>query len=262
MTDTDGGIALVTGAAGGLGLAIAQRLAADSYRLALVDIDEAATQQAAASIDGAIGFGCDVTDEASVDDMLERLKKTFGSSPDVLVNNAGIVRFGDFLEHSVEDFRKVVDVNLVGTFIMSRAIGSQMVQKGSGAIINITSLNAIAPSPDAGAYPATKAAVAKLTEQMALSLAPSGIRVNAVAPGFIDAGMSKPIYEDPDVRAVRSASVPAGRIGTAEDVAAAVAFLASTEASYIHGQHVLVDGGVSFSLKHQMPRKAPKEAEK
>jgi len=131
------------------------------------------------------------------------------------------------------------------------------VKRGSGAIVNITSLNAVAPSPDAGAYPASKAAVALLTQHLALVLGPHGIRVNAVAPGFIDAGMGAAIYHDPEVRSARSGSVPLGSLGTAEDVAEAVAFLASDKARYTTGQQLMVDGGVSFSLKNHLPRKAP-----
>ncbi len=254
--------ALVTGAAGGLGLAIAERLAKDDMGVALIDIDSAGAEAAAGKIAGARGYGCDVTDEAAVAALLDRFENDFGACPDVLVNNAGIVRFGDLLEHSAADFRRVLDVNLVGTFIMAQGVGKRMAARGSGAIVNITSLNAFATSPDAGAYPASKAAVAKLTEQLALTLAPRGVRVNAVAPGFIDSGMSSPIYQDPQVRAFRGASVPAGRIGEAADVANAVAFLASEQAAYIHGQHLLVDGGVGISLKKQMPRKAPSAAEK
>ncbi|MCY4394896.1 MAG: SDR family NAD(P)-dependent oxidoreductase [Rhodospirillaceae bacterium] len=262
MSGDGGKSALVTGAAGGLGLAIAQRLAADGCRVALADIDGEGAARSAAELHRASGYSCDVTCEDSVGEMLGRFEAAFGGPPDILVNNAGIVRFGDLLEHPVEDFRKVTEVNLVGTFLMIREVGARMAVRGSGAIVNITSLNAVQTSPDAGAYPATKAAVAKLTEQFALALGPRGVRVNAVAPGFIDAGMSAPIYRDPEVRAERGRAVPAGRIGTAADVAAAVAFLASDEAGYVQGQHLLVDGGVSFSLKNQMPRKAPKEAEK
>lgn len=260
MAESTSRTALVTGAAGGLGFAIAERLANDGFRVALADIDESGVGSAAKRIANAAGYGCDISNQDDVARMLERLESDFGSFPDVLVNNAGIVRFGDLLEHSVEDFRKVVEVNLVGTFIMSRAVGRGMAARGSGAIVNVTSLNAFAPSPDAGAYPATKAAVAKLTEQLALTLGPRGVRVNAVAPGFINAGMSSPIYQDPEVLAVRGASVPAGRIGTAQDVAAAVAFLVSDQADYIHGQQLLVDGGVFCSLKIHLPRKAPTEA--
>ena len=262
MAESTARVALVTGASGGLGLAIAARLANDGCRMALVDIDGEGARSAAKTIDGAVGYGCDIANEDAVAKTLERIETDFGAGPDVLVNNAGIVRFGGLLEQSVEDFRKVVEVNLIGTFVMSRAVGRGMVARGSGAIVNITSLNAFAPSPDAGAYPASKAAVAKLTEQMVLALGPSGVRVNAVAPGFINAGMSSPIYQDPEVLAARGSSVPAGRIGTADDVANAVAFLVSEDAGYIHGQHLLVDGGVFCSLKNHLPRKPPVGAKK
>jgi len=248
--------ALVTGAASGLGAAIAQRLSREGYRVAIVDTDGAAAQAQASELSGAVAFAADVTDELAIEAVLD----AFGDIPDVLVNNAGIVRFGPILEHSVADFRKVIDVNLTGTFIVTRAVARRMVTRGSGAIVNITSLNAVAPSPDAGAYPASKAAVALLTQHFALALGPHGIRVNAVAPGFIDAGMSAPIYENSEVRAARGGAVPVGTLGTADDVAEAVLFLASDRARYTTGQQLMVDGGVSFSLKNHLPRKAPARA--
>lgn len=250
-------LALVTGAGAGLGSAIARRLAADGYRLALVDRDSAGVERLAQELPGALACVADVTDEHGIEAMLDGLDAV----PDALVNNAGIVRFGPLLEHSVADFRKVIDVNLVGTFIVSQAVGRRMASRGAGAIVNITSLNAVAPSPDAGAYPASKAAVALLTQHFALALGPAGIRVNAVAPGFIDAGMSAPIYADPVARATRSASVPLRALGTAEDVAEAVAFFVSERSRYTTGQHLMVDGGVSFSLKNHLPRKAPVRGE-
>jgi NAD(P)-dependent dehydrogenase (short-subunit alcohol dehydrogenase family) len=246
--------ALVTGAAGGLGAAIARRLAQDGYRIAIVDTDDAAARAQARALPDAVAFVADVTDEAAIEAVLD----TLGDAPDVLVNNAGIVRFGSLLTHTVADFRKVLDVNLTGTFIVTRAVARRMVGRGSGSIVNITSLNAVAPSPDAGAYPASKAGVALLTQHFALVLGPHGIRVNAVAPGFIDAGMSALIYEDPEVREVRGGSVPLGSLGTAEDVAEAVAFLASDRARYTTGQQLMVDGGVSFSLKNHLPRTPPR----
>jgi NAD(P)-dependent dehydrogenase (short-subunit alcohol dehydrogenase family) len=241
-----------------LGASIAAAFHALGDCVALMDLDAHGVAERAKSLAGSLAVAGDVTDENSVETAFDAIEAAFGRSPEVLVNNAGIVRFGDILDHSVEDFRKVVDVNLVGTFIVAKAAARRMVPQGRGAIINITSLNAIAPSPDAGAYPATKAAVALFTQHLALSLGPRGIRVNAVGPGFIDAGMSAPIYENSDVRAMRTATVPARSLGTGADVANAVVFLASPEARYVHGQHLMVDGGVSFSLKLQMPRPAPR----
>ena len=253
-------IALVTGAAGGLGAAIAIRLSEEGYRVALLDREERKLRAREFEIADLMAVIADVTDEARIEDVLDEIEASFGAPPDVLVNNAGIVCFGDILEQSVADFRRVIDVNLVGTYIMSRAAGRRMAKRGRGAIVNITSLNAVAPSPDAGAYPCSKAAVVSLTQHMALVLGPRGVRVNAVGPGFINSGMSAPIYADPVVEQARGATVPARRIGLEADVAEAVLFLASDRASYILGQHLMVDGGVSFSLKLQMPRKAPVRA--
>lgn len=261
MSEDGGKSALVTGASGGLGLAIARRLAADGCRVGLIDIDGDGAVRAAAELKGAAGYRCNVTSEKSVVAMFGWFEAAFGGSPDILVNNAGIARTGDLLNHPVEDFREVIEVNLVGVFLMSRETGARMAARGSGVIVNITSLNAVQPKPDLGAYPATKSAVVKLTEQFALALGPRGVRVNAVGPGFVDVGMSRPIFRDPAVRGESGRAVPAGRIGKPEDVAAAVAFLVSDEAGFIHGQHLMVDGGMSFSLWNQMPRMAPEEAE-
>jgi NAD(P)-dependent dehydrogenase (short-subunit alcohol dehydrogenase family) len=149
----------------------------------------------------------------------------------------------------------VVDVNLTGTFVGARAAARRMIAAGvAGTIVNITSMNGVAPGPNAGAYGATKAAVALLTQQMALEWGPQGIRVNAVAPGLIDAGMSEPIYADPEFRERRGSKVPLGRLGTADDVAAVVLFLASSGAAYITGQNLLVDGGVTSNIIGQLPR--------
>ncbi|MST34344.1 SDR family oxidoreductase, partial [Acidimicrobiaceae bacterium USS-CC1] len=123
-----------------------------------------------------------------------------------------------------------------------------------GSIVNITSMNGVAPGPNGGAYGATKAGVALLTQQMALEWGPAAIRVNAVAPGVVDAGMNAPILADPAVREARRSKVPLGRLGTAGDIAAAVAWLLSDQASYVTGQNLLVDGGVTMSIIANLPR--------
>lgn len=247
------GNAIVTGGAGDIGRAIAGKLQAVGWRVGLLDRDADAVAGAASQLDGATGLVADVTDEASC----ESAVASFGAV-DLLVNNAGIGRFGALQELSTADFRSVIEVNLVGPYIMSKAVAKGMLMRRRGSIINITSINALTPGPGAGAYPAAKAGLAKLTEQMALEWGPGGIRVNSVAPGFIDGGISAPFYKDPAVRALRSGAVPIRRLGSCEDVAEAVAFLASESASYISGHQLVVDGGVVPSVLLQLPREPTK----
>ena len=261
--------AVVTGAGSGIGRAIALAAASAGYRVGVLDHDAASAVAVAAAINGrangnangngesggpereAVPLVADVADEAAVEIALD----AFGAVPDLWVNNAGIVRFGPLADQTVADWRAVVDVNLTGTFVGARAAARRMMAAGlAGSIVNITSMNGVAPGPNAGAYGATKAAVALLTQQMALEWGPQGIRVNAVAPGLIDAGMSEPIYSDPEFRERRGSKVPLGRLGTAEDVAAVVLFLASPGAAYVTGQNLLVDGGVTSNIIGQLPR--------
>lgn len=232
--------AIVTGAAGGIGSSISRRLEHEGYRVVRVDI-------AGDGIDVAL----DITDENAVNRAIAGLEFT----PDVVVNNAGIVRFGPLLALSHVDFRSVVEVNLIGTFNVARAAAVRMIEDGAqGSIINITSMNGVAPGPNGGSYGATKAAVALLTQQMAIEWGPRGIRVNAIAPGLINAGMGAPIYADPRAREAREGAVPLGRLGSGDDIANVVAFLCSPDASYITGQNLLVDGGVTMSVISRLPR--------
>jgi NAD(P)-dependent dehydrogenase (short-subunit alcohol dehydrogenase family) len=249
--------ALVTGAARGIGKAIATRLGAEGWTVALLDVSQSEAEVAAADIDGAVGLGADIADEASVEAALD----AFGGPLDLVVNNAGIVRFGPLLDLAVEDFAVVTRVNLVGTFTVARAAARRMRDANTrGSIVNITSMNGVAPGPNGGAYGATKAGIALLTQQMAIEWGPYGVRVNAIAPGLILAGMSDPIYADPEIREARESKVPLGRLGTSDDIASLVVFLASTESSYITGQNILVDGGVTMSMIANLPR--PKSVDK
>ena len=238
---------IVTGGARGLGAAIARAAATTGYRVGVIDVEPVSWN------------GIDVTAMiASVadEDAVESALASFGT-PDVVVNNAGIVRFGPLVDHSVDDFRAVLDVNLVGAFVVARAAARRWIDSGrTGCVVNLGSMNGVAAGPNAGAYGSSKAGLSLLTSQMAIEWGPHGIRVNAVAPGLIDAGMSEPIYADPATRGARESKVPLGRLGTADDVADVVLYLASERAAYIHGQTITVDGGVTGSVIAHLPRPA------
>jgi NAD(P)-dependent dehydrogenase (short-subunit alcohol dehydrogenase family) len=248
---------VVTGAGHGLGAAIAKAAADVGWVVGVLDRDpDAATRTAAEIGEQAVALTADTTVERDVDQALERFADATGqSAPDGLVANAGIVRFGPLETLTVDEWRAVIDVNLTGTFITARAVACRMIAAGtSGSLVTVTSMNGVAPGPNAGAYGATKAGIALLTRQMALEWGPAQIRCNSVAPGLIDAGMSAPIYADGDIRRQRAARVPLGRLGTAGDVAGAVLFLLSDEAAYINGTELLVDGGVTSSVISTLPR--------
>lgn len=248
---------VVTGAGSGLGAGIAAAAAGEGWVVGTLDRDGESAERVAHEIGaGAVPLVADTTDEAEVHAALDTFASvTGGSAPDGVVCNAGIVRFGPLATLSVADWRSVVDVNLTGTFVTARAVAARMTEAGTGgAIVTVTSMNGVAAGPNAGAYGATKAGVALLTQQMALEWGPHQIRCNAVAPGLIDAGMSEPIYADAAIRELRSGRVPLGRLGTAADVAGVVLFLLSDAAAYVTGAQLLVDGGVTGSVIAGLPR--------
>ena len=243
-------LALVTGAGNGIGAAIATAAQSAGYRVAVMDANADAARAMAAQLGDAVSLPCDVTDEKAVDQALA----TLGAIPDLLVNNAGIVKFGHLLDISVDDFRRVLDVDLVGAYILSRAVGRGMRERGSGNIVSISSINAITPSLGTNAYAAAKAGLVVMTKLLALELGPHGVRVNSVSPGFVDGGMSTAVFANAKTRELRTKAVPLRRLGSVEDIANAVMFLASDEATYIHGQDLGVDGGLVHSLLSQIPR--------
>ena len=240
---------LITGAANGIGKTIAEHCSRDGYRVGLLAMNEKALRETASNLANSEVLVADVTRPGEVEAAFDQ----FGT-PDTIVNNAGIVRFGPLIEQSVEDFIQTVNINLIGTYIVSREGAHRMKQAGGGHIINMSSINSRTPGPGAGAYPATKAGVTQMARQLAIELGDANIRVNAIAPGFIDAGMSAPIYEDEKVRNKRAGAVPSGRLGTADDIAAAVLYLDSDAGSYVNGHELVIDGGVVHSLLAQLPR--------
>ena len=242
--------AVITGGAAGLGADVARRLSEAGYRIGIFDLGTERVAQAASSLDNAVGIEADVTSPEQVTAAF----RAFQDTPDLLVNNAGIVRFGAMESQSVQDYIDVVNINLLGSCFCAREIAPAMIKRGSGHIINFTSINGIHPAPGVGMYGPTKAAMANMTQAMAIEWGPKGIRVNAIAPGMIDAGMSKPIFENPKVRAVRRGGVPLRALGEAADIAEAVLFLDSEGAKYISGHELVVDGGVSNSVMAHLPR--------
>ena len=240
---------VVTGAGAGIGEAIARAGADAGYRIGVLDIDADAAAAVADSLPDAVPLVAAVNDP----DQVEAALDAFGAAPDAWVNNAGIVRFGPLLDLDVADWRAVLDVNLTGVFVSSCAVAKRMADHG-GSIVNITSINCIMPGPNAGAYGASKAGIALVSQQMSIEWGPSGIRVNTVAPGLIDGGMSAPIFADPEFRRRRTEKVPAGRLGVVDDIARAVLFLCSDEADYITGHQLVVDGGVINSIIANLPR--------
>ncbi len=217
-----------------------------------LDLDAGKARDVLADVDGVRCFGVDVTDAAAVGAALA----DYGADPDLLVNAAGIVMRGPVLERSLADFRRVMEVNFMGAVVTMHAIAPAMVRRGSGVIINIASIvGAVVAGVNVGAYAASKAALAAFSAQMAMELRPF-VRVNAVAPGMIDAGIGAArSYADPESLRARIAVQPAGRMGTAEEIAGVVAFLASDAAGFINAQTITVDGGLSTSILAQIQAK-------
>jgi len=237
-------IALVTGASQGIGFACAQALLADGYQLVLCDINEAGVQEAAKQLGGAtVGFGCDIGSAEQINSLFDNIEKDIGVVS-VLVNNAGIVEPSDFLDTTLEQFRQVLDVNLVGTFAASQRAAKSMVEhKIKGSIVNMSSINAVLAIPSIAAYCASKGGVMQLTKAAALALAPHNIRVNAVGPGSIDTAMVAAVNASPEAKATVMSRTPLKRMGNAAEIADVVAFLASDKASYITGETIYADGG-------------------
>ena len=244
---------VITGAGRGIGATIARHAARSGSCVALWDLDLSSAQEVAGQLgENAVADQVDVTDEDSVQLAFDRLPEV----PAAVVNNAGIVRFGPLLELSVEHWEQALRVNLTGSFIVSRSAARLMAAANGGSIVNIASINGLSAAPFSGSYSASKAGIVMMSQQMALEWAPYGIRVNTVAPGLIDAGMSEPIYDDPQVRQLRQQRVPLEKLGSADDVARAVLYFLSEQADYVTGQTLAVDGGISIAALRALARPA------
>jgi 3-oxoacyl-[acyl-carrier protein] reductase len=242
--------AIVTGAARGIGAAIAQRLAAAGHAVGVVDLDEDATSGTVEAIRAAggtaVGVGADVSDADAVATAVERVASQLGG-PTILVNNAGILRDNLLFKMTDDDWDAVVAVHLRGAFLMSRAAQAHMVQAKWGRIVNLSSTSALGNRGQAN-YAAAKAGLQGFTKTLAIELGPFGVTVNAIAPGIIATDMLRATAERigvafDDYLAEATKDVPARRAGQPEDIAAAAAFFCSEEASYVNGQVLYVAGG-------------------
>lgn len=244
-------VAIVTGAAQGIGRACAERLAREGAKVVLADLNEAEGQRAAKDVgSGAHFVSCNVSKVSDVDGVVAAAVKSFGRV-DVLVNNAGVLDDAPFLDLKVEEFDRVLGTNLRGAFLLGQAVARQMVKQPrranatqAGAIVNMSSVNGRVTIPTIASYNASKGAVDQLTRVMALSLADKGVRVNAVAPGTIATELAaKAVLTSDEARARIMSRTPMKRLGTPAEIADTVAYLASDAASYVTGEIVVVDGG-------------------
>jgi len=248
MSRFAGRVAVVTGAARGIGAGTAKRFADEGATVAVLDLEERAASASAQGLgaEKALGIACDVSDAASVDAAVSRVVDELGRV-DILVNNAGVTRDNLLFKMSEDDWDAVMNVHLRGSFLMSRAVQKHMVEAKHGKIVSLSSVSALGNRGQAN-YSAAKMGLQGFTRTLALELGPFGINVNAVAPGFIvtemtDATARRLGVEPEELRKGAAAANPVRRVGYPEDIAAAVAFLCSDEASYITGQTLYVDGG-------------------
>ena len=245
--DFDGKVAIVTGAAQGIGAACAERLARDGAAVALWDVDDARGEALSASLAAqgrrTLFQHCDVSRKADVDAALAATLAAFGRV-DALVNNAGIFKAADFLDITEADWDAVIGVNLKGAFLVAQAVARQMAGQGGGAIVHMSSVNAVMAIPSIASYNVSKGGINQLTRVMALALADRGIRANAVAPGTIATELAKQaVLGSDEARARIMSRTPMKRLGEPAEIAAVVAFLLSDASSYMTGQIVYVDGG-------------------
>ena len=242
---------MVTGGAQGIGAACARRFAREQARVVIADVDGLRGQALAQEL-GALYVHCDVGDKSQVDALVQTVMQMHGRM-DVLVNSAGIFRMADFLEMTEDDFDSVLRVNLKGSFLVGQAVARAMAAAGGGAIVNMSSVNAVLAIPTLASYNVSKGGINQLTRAMALALADRNIRVNAVAPGTIATELAaQAVLTSDEAKHKILSRTPMKRLGEPAEVADVVAWLASDAASYVTGEIVTVDGG-RMTLNYTVP---------
>ncbi len=252
-----GRVAVVTGAGSGIGRATAESLASAGAAVAALDLNEKAAEDTAASIKAGGGqanaLRCDTSDQVSIRAASTAVARELGPA-DILVNNAGILKPGGLDALSLDDWNKLISVNLTGYLLCAQVFGAGMRERKRGALIHVASIAASQPQANSGAYSVTKAGVVMLSRQLAFEWGPSGIRSNVVSPGLVRTALSEAFYQVPGVTERRSAIVPSGRVAGPDDMANVITFLASDRSGYVNGEEIIVDGGLGQILMAQVPR--------
>ncbi|VTU19212.1 4-formylbenzenesulfonate dehydrogenase TsaC1/TsaC2 [Variovorax sp. PBS-H4] len=252
-----GGVCVVTGAGGGIGAEIARQLLQAGARVALLDRNTetlgSVLADLGASADRVMPVACDVTSADSVQLAADKVRAAWGPAG-LLVNNAAALYADAVMDIALDKWNQLLAVNLSGYLLCAQVFGRQMIENDGGAMVHVASISGSIPQPYSGAYSVSKAGVKMLSQLLAVELGEHRIRSNVVSPAMIRTPMSEGIYENPAVRQRREQIVPAGRISTPQDIAGAVLFLASDRASYISGQEILVDGGLTQAWLSLIPR--------
>ena len=250
-------VCVVTGAASGIGAAIARSLSTAGASVALLDRDAAAVQtlayQLAESGARTLALPCDLTQPDAINAAAQQVRERLGPCH-VLVNNAGLLRAGALESVSLDDWNEVLSINLTAYLLCARAFGQDMLARGNGSLVHVASVSALHPQTRSGAYSASKAGVLLLSRQLAAEWGPRGVRSNAVCPGMIRTALSARFYEEPGFEARRAAVTASRRIGEPQDIADPVLFLASPRSAYMNGAELLVDGGLGCMLMDMVPR--------
>jgi glucose 1-dehydrogenase len=249
-------ICVVTGAGSGIGRAVALSMASAGASLVLLDKDLAKCEATAGALQPtgtrAVAVTCDIADPASVA-AAERASRAIGPC-DILVNNAGMLLPGSLATVSLEDWNQLLSVNLTGYLLCAQVFGKTMIERGRGAIVHTASIAGSNAQAFSGAYSVSKAGVLMLSRQLAVEWGPHGVRSNVLSPGLVRTPMSESFYQTPGVAERRAAAIPLGRVGTPEDMAQVVLFLASDRAGFVNGQEIIVDGGFEHMLMSLVPR--------
>jgi NAD(P)-dependent dehydrogenase (short-subunit alcohol dehydrogenase family) len=248
-----GRTAVVTGAGGGIGKAIALELAANGVHCNVLDraseLVVTTVSEIKAAGGNATGYACDVTDEAAINAVAVSIE-----SCDILINAAGLVRPGALADLSTVEWGDLLKVNLTGYFLMAREFTPHLVASGNGSMVHIASISSTNPQGSSGAYSVSKAGVVIMSKQLAFELGPKGVRSNTVSPGLVRTPMTEAYYQVGDVAQRRDAAVPVGRVAKPDDIADIVTFLISDRARYITGADIVADGGFSQTLMSSVPR--------